>query len=510
MKLKKLPIGIQTFREVITRDLLYVDKTKQALNLLENYKYVFLSRPRRFGKSLFMDMLHNIYEGNQELFEGLHIYKKWDWSVKFPVIKISFSGGIRDAESLNENLLKLLKSNQDRLGVKCEETGNANFCFEELIEKVHQKYEQPVVVLIDEYDKPILDVLHDIEEAKAIRNGLRDFYSKIKESDRYLKFAMLTGVSRFAKVSIFSGLNNLEDISLHEDYSDVCGYTSREMEASFEPYLQNVDKAEIKKWYNGYNFLGEAVYNPFDILLFIKNKKQFKNYWFETGTPTMLIDLIKDRQYFLPNFEQLEVDESLINSFDIENISLETVMFQAGYLTIKEQIVSQENKTRYLLDFPNFEVQTSFYDYILNNIVLVSQKGQISDELYRIFNNGNVEDLEPLISQLFSSIAYNNFTNNNIENYEGFYASVLYAYFASLGVSISAEDVTNQGRIDLTVCVGDKTYIFEFKVISESPLSQIKEKKYYEKYSGDIYLIGIVFDRQKRNISQFEWEKVIG
>ena len=280
------------------------------------------------------------------------------------------------------------------------------------------------------------------------------------------------------------------------------------MEASFEPYLQNVDKAEIKKWYNGYNFLGEAVYNPFDILLFIKNNKKFKNYWFETGTPTMLIDFIKDRQYFLPNFEQLEVDESLINSFDIENISLETVMFQAGYLTIKEQIVSQENKTRYLLDFPNFEVQTSFYDYILNNIVLVSQKGQISDELYRIFNNGNVEDLEPLISQLFSSIAYNNFTNNNIENYEGFYASVLYAYFASLGVSISAEDVTNQGRIELTICVDDKTYIFEFKVISESPLSQIKEKKYYEKYSGEIYLIGIVFDRLKRNISQFEWEKV--
>jgi len=507
-RLKKLPIGIQTFSEVIEKGYLYVDKTKHAFELIDSYKYVFLSRPRRFGKSLFIDTLHNIFEGNKELFKKLYIYDKWDWEEKYPVIKISFSGGIRDKETLYSGLLRIIESNQKRLNIECKNSKDINICFEELIENTYQKYNKQVVILIDEYDKAILDNLEQIEEAKIIRDRIRDFYTKIKESDRYIKFVMLTGVSKFSKVSIFSGLNNLEDISLNEKFGSTCGYTKEDLTSTFKPYLENTSMDDIKQWYNGYNFLGGNVYNPYDILLFIKNNKTFKNYWFETGTPTFLIKLIKQNKYFLPSFANMQADESLINSFNIEDISLETIMYQAGYLTIKNSR-NRGGKISYTLDFPNFEVKTSFYDYILKSTVEIAQKIPVSNALYDIFEDGNVQDLEQVIKRLFASIAYNNYTNNYIENYEGFYASVLYAYFASLGIEMFAEDVTSQGRIDLTIKLDNKIFIFEFKVINEDPLKQIKEQKYFEKYKEkEIYIIGIVFDRKERNVKHFVWEKI--
>ena len=212
--MQKLPVGIQTFRTIIEDDYLYIDKTEMARDLIGNYRYVFLSRPRRFGKSLFLDTLKNIFEGKQELFRGLLIEKQWNWEVKYPVIKISFSGGVHCRESLGKNLFYILKDNQERLDIVCEEKEDPNQCFAELIQKACRKYQQKVVILVDEYDKPILDNIEHIPEALAIRDGMRDFYTKIKENDEYLRFAFLTGVSKFSKVSLFSGLNNLEDISL--------------------------------------------------------------------------------------------------------------------------------------------------------------------------------------------------------------------------------------------------------------------------------------------------------
>ena len=291
--MKKLPIGIQTFSEIINEDYLYIDKTGIAYSLIDRFKYVFLSRPRRFGKSLFLDTLHNIFEGNRELFRGLLIEEQWNWEVKYPVIQISFSGGIHSKADLEEDLLQILYSNEERLGLECANKSKAKYYFADLIKKAFQKYNQKVVILIDEYDKPILDNIENIPEALLIRDGMRDFYTKIKENDRYLRFAFLTGVSKFAKMSIFSGLNNLEDISLNPDYGNICGYTQRDLETSFAPYLEGVDMEQVKRWYNGYNFLGDSVYNPYDILLFIRNQRMFKNYWFETGTPKFLIELIK-------------------------------------------------------------------------------------------------------------------------------------------------------------------------------------------------------------------------
>ena len=507
LTMKKLPIGIQTFSEIINEDYLYIDKTGIAYSLIDNFKYVFLSRPRRFGKSLFLDTLKNIFEGKRELFRGLLIEEHWNWEVSYPVIKISFSGGIHSKADLEEDLLYILKSNEERLGLECINKSKAQYFFAELIKKASQKYQQRVVIVVDEYDKPILDNIENISEALVIRDGMRDFYTKIKENDEYLRFAFLTGVSKFSKVSLFSGLNNLEDISLNPDYGNVCGYTQLDLETTFAPYLEGVDMEQVKRWYNGYNFLGDKVYNPYDILLFIKNNYEFDNYWFETGTPRFLVELIKKNSYFIPDLLNINVEKSLVNSFDIENLNLETILFQTGYLTIK-RVIRSGRGGRYELGFPNMEVQISFHEYILQSMITSSQKELIRHELLDLLEAGDAGALEPVIKRLFASIAYNNYTNNDIECFEGYYASVLYAFFASFGVDIIAEGVSNRGRVDLTLKVGGRTFLFEFKVTNGEPLEQIKAMKYYEKYDGERYLIGIVFDPKARNVSRFEWEKL--
>jgi len=505
--MKKLPIGIQTFSEIINEDYLYIDKTGIAYSLIDRFKYVFLSRPRRFGKSLFLDTLHNIFEGNRELFRGLLIEEQWNWEVKYPVININFGGGICSQEILRKKLFYILNDNQERLDITCVEKEEPSQCFAELIKKASQKYHQKVVILIDEYDKPILDNIDNIPEALRIRDGLREFYTNIKDNDRYLRFAFLTGVSKFAKMSIFSGLNNLEDISLNPAFGNICGYTQFDLDTTFAPYLEGVDMEQVKRWYNGYNFLGDRVYNPFDILLFIKNDYEFDNYWFETGMPRFLVELIKKNSYFIPDLLNINVDKSLVNSFDIENLNLESILFQTGYLTIKRLIRSGRG-VRYELGFPNMEVQISFHEYILQSMIRGSQKELIRNELLDLLEAGDAGGLEPVIKRLFASIAYNNYTNNDIEHYEGFYASVLYAFFASFGVVIIAEGVSNKGRVDLTLQVGGRTFLFEFKVSDGEPLEQIRKMKYYEKYEGERYLIGIVFDPKARNVSKFEVERV--
>ncbi len=510
--MKKLPIGIQTFKKIIDGDYLYIDKTKDIYELITNNSYIFLSRPRRFGKSLLVSTIKEIFEGNKKLFEGLYIYDKWDWKDRYPVIKIDFYGDLRSPQSLEKNILHFLKQNQKNLDVECDDINEYDTCFKELIEKSYEKYQKPVVILIDEYDKAILDNLDQMEVAHKNREILRAFYSIIKGSDRYIKFVFLTGVSKFSKASIFSGLNMLEDISLTPKFGNICGYTQNDIETTFEPYLKGVDLERLKAWYNGYNFLKDRVYNPFNILLFIKNEYRFKNYWFKTGTPNFLIQLFKQNDYNLAEFENLEVSEEILDSFEIEDISLETVMFQSGYLTIKE-IEEIGDNYFYHLSFPNIEVKKSFNDYILSNyFIKKNQKAKVQISLYKQIAKSDLDGLEQTLKSLFASIAYNNFTNNYIENYEGFYASVFYAYFAGAGFDkIIAEDATNSGRVDLSVFIDDKVYIFELKVNQSGALEQIREKKYFEKYIADyneIYLVGVEFDSQSRNVIGYKWEKI--
>ena len=514
MKLKKLPIGIQTFSKIREDDYVYVDKTSIAYELIDKYQYVFLSRPRRFGKSLFLDTLRNIFEAKKEHFSGLAIEDKWDWSVSYPVILISFAKGkIESRTDLDQSIIRILKYNQKNLTIECEEKESVAGCFEELIRKANEKYNQKVVVLIDEYDKPILDNITNATVAKEIRDGLVNFYSVIKGSDEFLRFAFLTGVSKFTKTSIFSGLNNITDISLDEPYGDICGYSQSDVETTFAPYLKGVDMAALKCWYNGYNFLKSDMYNPFDILQFIAKGHKYKNYWFESGTPTFLMELIAKNNYFLPNLANLRVDEKLLNSFDIENLDLEVILYQSGYLTIKSQETNIFGALEYTLKIPNKEVKQSLNSSIIDYFIQDSHTLLKKTNIYKALLEKNLEEFKNVLVSIFASIPYNNFTKNTMQAHEGFYASVVYVYLQSLGLDIVGEDVTNKGRIDLTIKMDEAIYILEFKVDGkENALEQIKEKNYAQKYKNqnkEIFLIGIHFDTQERNISLFEWERVV-
>ena len=287
----KLPIGIQTFATLRQDGCYYVDKTALALKLIEQGNYYFLSRPRRFGKSLFLDTLKELFEGNETLFRGLHIHDRWDWQTRYPVIRLSFAEGVLHSRAeLDAKIGELLTDNETRLGV-CSPHHSISGRFLGLIRETHAHIGQRVVVLIDEYDKPILDNLTDPEIARAMRDGLRNLYSTIKGADAHLRFVLLTGVSKFSKVSLFSGLNNLNDITVDPEYSALCGYTEADLETVFAPELFDLDRDEIRRWYSGYNWTGETVYNPFDVLLLFQ-KRQFRPWWFETATPTFLVDLL--------------------------------------------------------------------------------------------------------------------------------------------------------------------------------------------------------------------------
>ena len=510
--MKQLPIGIQTFSEIIKGNYHYVDKTQVLSSLVESGKYYFLSRPRRFGKSLFLDTLREAFLGNGELFKGLYLEENWDWSKKYPVIRIDFGNGVlKDPLILDKVILEILQeySNNESIPLTNETISGR---FRELIIGMEKKYSQKVVILVDEYDKPILDNITKTEIAKEMREGLRNFYSVIKGTDAYIKFVFITGVSKFSKVNLFSGLNNLLDITLNKRYATICGYTETEL-AVFEDRLIDVNREKLKLWYNGYNFLGESVYNPFDILLFLESK-EFKNYWFETGNPSFLIELMQKNSYNSININKARLTEASLGSFDVDSIELENLLFQTGYLTIKNVKKYNDNNV-YYLTYPNLEVRKSLTDVILTYLCNTNTpKEKNKEDLYDILLANDLEKLKKLFFSFFASIPHDWYRKNTVANYEGYYASIFYCYFTAIGLDVRAEDVTNHGQVDMTVFFEDRVYVFEFKVIemteSGSALSQIKEKKYYEKYeeiqNRKIYLIGVEFSKENRNITNFEYE----
>ncbi len=513
--MKKLPIGISNLREMINDGYIYVDKTKYVYDLATTGKYYFLSRPRRFGKSLFVDTLKEAFEGNRELFKGLYIYDKWDWSIGYPVIHISFAEGVlKTKEDFHRRVTDIFRINQKRLGIECRDLGDVTSCFIELIHKAKERYGQNVVILIDEYDKPILDNITDIEIAREMREGLKNLYSVIKGQDANVKFAFLTGVSRFSKTSIFSGLNNLKDISLDERYALICGYTQRDLEMCFAEYLEGVDLQKVREWYNGYYWGVEPVYNPFDILLFLDTPgKVFKNYWFETGTPTFLIKLIETKDYFMPSLTNLVVGEHILNSFDVENLDIEVILYQAGYLTIDRVIEKARGGIAYKLKIPNKEVKTALNDHLMVYLLRYEKSDveSLQDKLYEVLVNQDLEGFKDALISLFASIPYTHYVKNRLQHSEGFYATVVYVAIQSLGIDIVGEDVTNRGRIDLTVKFPKTIYIMEIKTSDEDPLQQIKAKRYHEKYLSegkDIYIVGIRFDPEKKNLHDLQWERV--
>ena len=519
-EMKRLPIGIQTFSELVdpTENYVYVDKTEVLLTLIQAGKYFFLSRPRRFGKSVMLSTLEAIFSGRRELFSGLHIADKWDWETRYPVIRLSFgSGSFNTDEYFNQVIVNNLRRNQKRLGITSTElTANRDTCFSELIEKAREVWGQKVVILIDEYDKPILDHLTDKEVARRNRDRLKGFYSVIKDLDEYVRFVMITGVSKFAKMNLFSGLNNLEDITIDQRFATICGYTHPEVEKYLAAYLDGVDREKLQAWYNGYNYFGEPVYNPFDILLFFAKNKEYRPYWWSTGNPSFLIDLLREQRRYLPELENFIADDFILDTFDVDHIDLAALLWQTGYLTFAEKF-EKRDKLLYRLKVPNKEIQLSlnelFIDYLTGQRF---EKMSWQDRLYDALIAGDLNIFRQHLTGLFAAIPYQNYANDIIAHYEGYYAAVVYAYLASLGLPLIAEDVTNRGRIDLTIKLPERVYIIEFKVDQPgTALAQIKKKGYHKKYrppgpdgSPEIILVGISFDSQSRNISDFAWEHV--
>jgi len=519
MNRKKLPIGIQSFKNIRDpkENYVYIDKTSIAYQMIESGKYYFLSRPRRFGKSLFLSTLSEIFKGHKEYFEGLYIYDKWNWEEKFPVVEISFSsGGFKDIESTKTVIYKILDRNCQKLGIDKKEcySGVPGIYFQELIYSAYKKYNQKVVVLIDEYDKPVLDNIgtEDKTISYQARDILRDFYSAIKDSDPYLRFVFLTGVSKFSKLNLFSGLNNLEDITIDDRFATITGYTHDDLKEKFSDYTGDVDLEKVKKWYNGYNYFGEPIYNPFDILLFFSKGGEYKNYWWQTGNPSFLIKILKQGKHYLPDLENMVVSEEVLNAFDVEQIDILALLWQTGYLTFDKKILLID-EVNYKLKVPNLEIQKSlnalFFNYLTNmdRGYSVKRRQIIGSLLENDFNSFQQE-----LKSLFAAIPYDNYVNNNISVYEGYYASVIFAFLSSLGFEVRTEDHTNPGRVDMTMIGPDSIFIIEFKVDmpGESAIYQIENKKYYEKYLSEnkkIYLVGIQFDSEERNIVGFEWKR---
>ena len=515
MSKRLLPIGIQTFREVREEDCYYVDKTAYIRRLLDEGKHYFLSRPRRFGKSLFLDTLKELFEGNEPLFAGLAIHDRWDWSVRHPVLRLDFSGAsFHEPDALRDDVTAQLNVLEDEAEVVPRDDA-APARFRRLMKVLHERSGQRVAVLVDEYDKPILDALDTPDIARANRDFLRGLYSTVKFADAHIRFTFITGVSKFSKVSLFSGLNNLTDITLDPHFSALCGYTEADLDTVFAPELPGLDREQIRDWYNGYSWRGdEKVYNPFDILLLFRNR-EFAAYWFETGTPTFLVETLCKRHVSSLELGEMVGSDELLSTFDVDAIATEALLFQTGYLTIVRP-EPRGGEMFYRLGYPNQEVRQSLNRSLLNYLTGdASRRAAHSAQLYDLLAANDFAGLETLFHAFFASIPYEWYTNNDIAGYEGYYASVFYSYFAGLGLDVRVEDSSSHGRLDMAVLFNDNIYLFEFKVVelasAGAAMAQLQERRYADKYRAlgqPIHLIGVEFSKDERNIVAFDVERV--
>ena len=512
---RKLPIGIQTFRTIREEGWYYVDKTAYAHRLVDGGTHYFLSRPRRFGKSLFVDTLKELFEGNEPLFRGLAVHDRWDWSVRHPVVRLDFSGrNFTEPGHLDMNLTAQLDGMERRAGVGTPPYPAGPERFAHLIETLHERTGQRVAVLVDEYDKPILDALGKPELARANRDALRGLYSAIKASDAHVKFTFLTGVSKFSKVGIFSGLNNLKDVTLDPRYSAICGYTDTDLDTVFAPELPGLDRDRIRHWYNGYSWRGgEKVYNPFDILLLF-DTREFKAHWFETGTPRFLIDTLLRRGVASPELDRMSGTDALLSAFDVDEMATEALLFQTGYLTIAGE-EDFDGETVYRLEYPNREVRQSLNGSLLRAMTPDAlHRAKVPVRLRQLLRENDFEGLEALFRSFFAGIPHQWYVKNDIARYEGYYASVFYSWFASAGLDVRVEESTSHGRLDMAVLFNGQVCLFEFKTVEKAPegaaLAQIKEKGYADKYrhlGQPIHLVGVEFSRKERNVAAFAVER---
>ena len=512
--MKKLPIGIQSIREILEEDQVYVDKTGFAKELIENGKHYFMSRPRRFGKSLFLSTLEEVFKGNKELFKGCHIYDTdYDWQ-KYPVLCFDFAQILINTpkhleESLRRAIESLAKTHDESIEVPSAQEGLIN-----LIKALSKK--NRVVVLVDEYDHPIINNLKHPDTAEQNRDLLKNFFGTLKSLDQYLKFSFVTGVSKFSQVSLFSGPNNLKDITMDPRYAAMMGYTGEEIKKSFSEYIQaivekrnqNKDSVleEVREWYNGYRFSKEQtyVYNPFSTLNYM-DEKEATSYWYSTGTPSFLIDEVKKRPQLVIPLRGISVLKGTLSDISkLDRIHLAALMFQTGYLTIRDYNPEERS---YQLDFPNREVKEAFFNSLLQEFTEMDplEVSRAAGELRNDLETHDLCSFVKTINHHFAKMPYYLFTHAK----EGFYQAVFFTFLEKSGIKTYAEIPTNIGRIDLFFELGNTIYIFELKVdqTAEIALTQAETKRYKEKYfqnNKDILVVGINFTSESRNIG--EWK----
>ena len=513
MERRRLPVGIQTLGNIRARNCYYVDKTPHVLRLVREGTHYFLSRPRRFGKSLLVDTLKELFEGNGELFHGLAIHGEWDWTVKHPVVRISFgSGNFLDPSWLPESVAMQLDAVGENAGIGPRYSA-APARFTHLIRALHQDTGERVAVLVDEYDKPILDALADPKTAGANRDFLRGFYGVIKDCDADIRFCFLTGVSKFSKAGLFSGLNNLEDITLDPSYGTICGYTDDDLDTVFAPELDGLDRDEVRRWYNGYSWRGpERVYNPFDILRLFR-MREFGNYWFDTGTPTFLTDLLARRHVAPPALEGLVAGDALLSAFDIDAMSTEALLFQSGYLTIAGE-ERRGAEPVYRLGYPNHEVRCSLNRWLLRGMVPDAGRGEADQvRLHALAQADDLEGVRGLFEAFFAGIPYEWYRRNDLVHYEGYWAALMYSHFAAAGLDVRVEEMTSHGRLDMAVVCPGHVHLYEFKVVEGKPegraVGQMRERGHADKYRDlgvPIRLVSVEFGETERNITAFSVE----
>ena len=520
-KMKKLPLGIQSLREIIEGGYVYADKTQYVYELIDNAKYYFLSRPRRFGKSLLLDTIAEVFSGNKELFSGLWIYDSDYGFDKHPVLRLDMSNIANKTPEVLENELLIalrIRASQEDFNVDFD---SPSAVFKALIEALYAKYNQRVVVLIDEYDKPILDHIGDIKKAEANRAVLRGFYGVLKSMDPFLRLTFITGITKFTKTSIFSGLNNLYDLTLDMKYASICGVQTGDLSRYFSEHIEDISasghlsangdvSARILDWYDGYSWDGKTrVINPYSILSFF-TRKEFANFWYASGTPKFLMDLIKKDPVIYTSLKNFRMTEVMLDSSDIEEIDAELLLFQTGYLTVRDKTTIDDEPV-YTLDMPNNEVRRAFDLHVLTAL---SDKGQprvkqAQIDIGEALRNGDLHRMLELLKGLFASIPY----QLHIDR-EAYYHSIFYAVMSVLGFDMEAEVSTSKGRIDAVLELADKAYVMEFKYEhcdKDAPpeekrnlfdkalgdgMKQIKDRGYADKFAGsgkDVILAAFAF-----------------
>jgi hypothetical protein len=506
MSIQKYPVGHQDFAKIIEEQFLYIDKTPFAYKLAERGGYYFLSRPRRFGKSLFISTLEYLFKGKKALFDNLYISDKWKFE-EFPVIKMSFSRLSYENNSLVMAIKNELNTIAHSYDIELTQSEAVKDLFDQLIKLLKEKFNKQVVVLIDEYDKPLIDYLDKENLHKALENRsiLKSFYSILKDADAHLKLVFITGVSKFSQVSIFSDLNNLYDLTLLSEYNEICGISQKELESNFVEELKLYNKEEIRSWYNGYRWhlRGETVYNPFSLLNFFSGGGDFKNFWYTTGTPTFLMNMCKEQGLY--ELRNVSLSQTALNSFDIDRLNIIPVLFQTGYLTVKSY---NEVLKIYHLDYPNNEVKSSFIEGLLE--VFSGSKEPISstilDKIYTSFTQQAENDLRDAMNLVFAHIPYDLW----IKESEKYYHLIIHLTFTLLGVNIESQVHTKNGRADVIVVFENNVYCMEFKLdkSAESAIAQIDSRGFLDKYKGSqhtLHKIGINFSSAEKKVSELIW-----